>query len=198
MSLFSVSNASYTTGVHFAFGLALTGMLRPSKVLGFLSLSPFRVRQGEWDPSLAFVAIGGILPSMAYYKGRIQEAVLRQQQQLLRQLSASSSRSATAEAPGAAAAVSDTAAVRPYKPPSPILGEACPLWRIPTSRTIDKGLVLGAALFGVGWGLTGSCPGPMLVTFGAALVSGRLSLAREGAMFVGLAMGGQLAELTRW
>ena len=32
----------------------------------------------------------------------------------------------------------------------------------PSNRTIDKDLVLGAALFGVGWGLAGYCPGPAI------------------------------------
>lgn len=35
------------------------------------------------------------------------------------------------------------------------------LW--PTRRDIDAPLVTGAALFGIGWGLVGLCPGPALV-----------------------------------
>lgn len=34
---------------------------------------------------------------------------------------------------------------------------------IPTVCMIDRRLVLGAAIFGVGWGLAGYCPGPALV-----------------------------------
>lgn len=37
---------------------------------------------------------------------------------------------------------------------------------LPTSRTINKRLVLGSVLFGVGWGLAGFCPGPALVALG--------------------------------
>jgi hypothetical protein len=33
---------------------------------------------------------------------------------------------------------------------------------IPESRTLDRPLLLGAALFGIGWGLVGFCPGPAL------------------------------------
>jgi uncharacterized protein len=33
----------------------------------------------------------------------------------------------------------------------------------PTQRNIDRRLVSGAALFGIGWGLSGYCPGPALV-----------------------------------
>lgn len=33
---------------------------------------------------------------------------------------------------------------------------------LPTRRDIDARLVIGAALFGVGWGLVGLCPGPAL------------------------------------
>ncbi|MCE7732099.1 YeeE/YedE family protein [Vibrio campbellii] len=34
----------------------------------------------------------------------------------------------------------------------------------PTSKTIDKKLVGGAALFGIGWGLLGVCPGPAVAS----------------------------------
>jgi uncharacterized protein len=36
----------------------------------------------------------------------------------------------------------------------------------PTANVIDRKLLLGAALFGVGWGLAGYCPGPALVSVG--------------------------------
>ncbi|KAK7054761.1 hypothetical protein VNI00_003224 [Paramarasmius palmivorus] len=45
-------------------------------------------------------------------------------------------------------------------------------WSIPTGGAIDTKLVAGAALFGVGWGISGICPGPALVNLGRALVSG--------------------------
>ncbi len=34
---------------------------------------------------------------------------------------------------------------------------------LPKNTTIDKDLVLGALLFGIGWGFVGICPGPVLV-----------------------------------
>ena len=37
-------------------------------------------------------------------------------------------------------------------------------FQLPTRRDIDVKLVLGAALFGVGWGLAGYCPGPALAS----------------------------------
>lgn len=41
---------------------------------------------------------------------------------------------------------------------------------LPTKTAIDKPLVLGAAIFGIGWGLVGYCPGPALagLTYGYA------------------------------
>jgi uncharacterized membrane protein YedE/YeeE len=38
---------------------------------------------------------------------------------------------------------------------------------LPTSRDIDRRLVLGSLTFGVGWGLAGICPGPGIVAMGA-------------------------------
>lgn len=43
-------------------------------------------------------------------------------------------------------------------------------FRIPTRSDITPSLLIGAALFGVGWGLVGFCPGPALVA-SAALVT---------------------------
>ncbi len=37
----------------------------------------------------------------------------------------------------------------------------------PTANAIDKKLLLGASLFGVGWGLAGYCPGPAIASVGA-------------------------------
>ena len=46
------------------------------------------------------------------------------------------------------------------------------LW--PTRADIDRPLVVGAALFGIGWGLTGLCPGPALAnlaTFSPGIIA---------------------------
>lgn len=50
-----------------------------------------------------------------------------------------------------------------------LLGEPM---QLPTARTIDRRLVLGSLLFGIGWGIAGICPGPALVLLGAAQVKG--------------------------
>lgn len=62
---------------------------------------------------------------------------------------------------------------------SPLFARA---FAIPTRRDIDGNLIAGAALFGVGWGLGGFCPGPALtslawtaapvITFVAAMCAG--------------------------
>ncbi|WP_233861570.1 YeeE/YedE family protein [Paraburkholderia adhaesiva] len=38
--------------------------------------------------------------------------------------------------------------------------------KLPTNRHIDRRLVIGSLLFGVGWGVAGLCPGPALVALG--------------------------------
>ena len=40
---------------------------------------------------------------------------------------------------------------------------------LPDTSTIDKRLVGGAALFGVGWGIAGLCPGPAVASLGTAI-----------------------------
>jgi len=38
---------------------------------------------------------------------------------------------------------------------------------LPDTKQLDRKLILGAALFGIGWGLAGICPGPGLVLIGS-------------------------------
>jgi uncharacterized protein len=38
---------------------------------------------------------------------------------------------------------------------------------VPTRRDIDKRLLIGSAIFGVGWGVAGICPGPALAGVGS-------------------------------
>lgn len=101
-------------GALFGFGLALSGMTDPARVLGFLDLA------GSWDPSLAFV-MGGALLSF----GLGSRIVQRRRCPL-----------AGGSFPGA------------------------------PEQKLDPRLFLGAALFGVGWGLAGLCPGPALAGLG--------------------------------
>lgn len=53
-------------GLLFAFGLVLSGMTQPAKVLGFLNLAGMRMGDfpGQWDPSLAFVMGGAVLVTL--------------------------------------------------------------------------------------------------------------------------------------
>jgi uncharacterized protein len=103
---------SSTAGVVFGVGLAISGMTKPEKVLGFLDVF------GAWDASLAFVMAGAIgVHALAYRWTRGRTAPL----------------------------FADTFAV-------------------PHRRDIDVKLLAGAALFGVGWGLSGFCPGPAIVS----------------------------------
>lgn len=102
------------SGLVFGFGLILSGMANPAKVIGFLDLA------GHWDPSLAFVMAGAIaVGTVAFFIAR------------KRTLS--------------------------------FLGGAM---HLPTARDIDRRLVGGSLLFGIGWGLGGFCPGPGLVALG--------------------------------
>jgi uncharacterized membrane protein YedE/YeeE len=50
---------------------------------------------------------------------------------------------------------------------SPVLA---PAFQLSSLRTLDRRLLGGAALFGVGWGIAGYCPGPALAGLGIASV----------------------------
>ncbi|AWN35849.1 YeeE/YedE family protein [Methylobacterium radiodurans] len=124
--------AALAAGLLFGLGLALSGMLDPARVRGFLDVG------GAWDPSLVFVLGGAVSVSALGYA-------------LSRRLA------------------------------RPALART---FDLPTSRRIDLPLVLGAALFGIGWGLSGFCPGPAV----AALSTGAAPvLVFVAAMLVGMA-----------
>jgi len=72
----------------------------------------------------------------------------------------------------------------------PILKRRTPLcagdFVVPLKKQIDAPLVIGAALFGIGWGIGGYCPGPALTALS--------NLSAEAFVFVGAMIGGGLAH----
>ena len=44
--------------------------------------------------------------------------------------------------------------------------------RLPDARQIDRRLIVGSVVFGIGWGLAGICPGPGLVLLGSGELLG--------------------------
>ena len=121
-------------GAIFGTGLAIAGMLNPSKVVGFLDIF------GDWDPSLAFVMGGGVLVNAIGHrfvmkrKAPIQYAI----------------------------------------------------FSMPRSTNIDKPLVIGSVIFGMGWGLAGLCPGPVVASL---LLNGQAMPPFFGLMIAGLLVG---------
>ncbi len=102
--------ASLVCGYVFGWGLTISGMIQPAKVLGFLDI--FGIPSGTWDPSLAVVMAAGLAVASTGY------------------------------------------ALAQRRPP---LFAKQSLW--PTKTDIDRPLICGALLFGIGWGLVGLCPG---------------------------------------
>ncbi|KAJ1018797.1 hypothetical protein NDA16_004602 [Ustilago loliicola] len=166
-------------GVHFSFALGISGMTKPSKVLGFLSLSPRLISSGVWDPSLAMVAIGGIIPASIAYFNQVKP-----KQDELRRLSTQTT---------SKKADKSDAHFRPQ------LSLVSPEWKTPANPyKIDARLIIGSILFGLGWGATGLCPGPALTSLSAlgteVFAHGSLSSVSELLIFVAsMAAGGQVA-----
>lgn len=132
--------SAFASGALFALGLGVSGMTRPSKVIGFLDLF------GAWDASLAFVMVGAIGVHLIAQRLIMKRA-------------------------------------------SPLFDGR---FHLPTRKDIDPRLVLGAALFGVGWGLAGFCPGP-------ALVSAASGASTALVFVVGMTAGAKVEHwVTRW
>ena len=101
----------FICGLVFGLGLAVSGMLNPSKVSAFLDLA------GAWDPSLAFVMGGGLAVNAVFFH-------------LLKRR-------------------------------SPYFAET---FSLPALTRPDAPLLIGSAVFGVGWALGGLCPGPAIAS----------------------------------
>lgn len=64
-------------------------------------------------------------------------------------------------------------------------------FHMPSSTSIDTRLIIGAALFGTGWGLVGYCPGPALAAIAYLNSDVMIFLV---AMFVGAFLGQELLK----
>ncbi|QIN81797.1 YeeE/YedE family protein [Rubrobacter tropicus] len=127
------SFGALVSGAIFGLGLAVSGMMNPAKVIGFLDVA------GDWDPTLAFVMGGALLVTVPAFRL--------------------------------------------------ILGRGRPVFdrsfALPDRTAVDGRLISGAALFGVGWGMVGFCPGPAV----AALATGLTPvLVFVAAMVAGMAL----------
>jgi uncharacterized membrane protein YedE/YeeE len=71
------------------------------------------------------------------------------------------------------------------------LGDAM---HMPSARHIDRRLVIGSSMFGIGWGLAGFCPGPALVSAAAGHPK---ALGFVAAMLVGMWLFEMLERVAR-
>lgn len=63
---------------------------------------------------------------------------------------------------------------------------------VPDRRDIDAPLIAGAAIFGLGWGLAGICPGPALTMFGIAPGPALVFVAAMSVGMLAWRLGGNL------
>jgi len=66
------------------------------------------------------------------------------------------------------------------KKPDPILEES---FHLPKRTDIDKALLAGAAIFGIGWGMSGYCPGPAVAGIGSGNIEAIVMVASIYAGF---------------
>ena len=134
---------TFVSGLIFGFGLILSGMTQPGKVIGFLD-----VLGDNWQWDLMGV-MGGALLTHAL----LRVLILKREQ--------------------------------------PLLGGGFPSFK----SDLDGRLIVGAALFGLGWGIAGFCPGPALVSAASNVTSSGATQALYfvGAMFAGM-FGARLFE----
>jgi uncharacterized membrane protein YedE/YeeE len=66
--------------------------------------------------------------------------------------------------------------------PAPLLEQT---FQLPKVTDIDPPLIAGAAIFGIGWGLSGFCPGPAIATLSLAIPENYVFTA---AMFAGMGL----------
>ena len=64
----------------------------------------------------------------------------------------------------------------------PLVGS---MFHLPTRRDVEPRLVLGAGLFGIGWGLAGYCPGPGISSLGTGALPVLLFVASMAAGLLG-------------
>lgn len=133
---------SLLAGIVFGFGLALAQMTDPQKIKDFLDFTA--IAWGGWDPSLALVMVGALVPAFLIY--RLADGMRK-----------------------------------------PL---AAPEFVPPKARGIDPRLVGGSAIFGVGWGLSGLCPGPAVADLA---VDPGPALLFVAAMFAGSWLAGVLS-----
>ncbi len=136
MNSFIFRFSSLVSGILFGLGMAVSGMIEPEKVIGFLDIA------GDWDASLAFVMGGALAVFVPFYKFVIKPRK--------RALSGN---------------------------------EMC----IPEQTKVDSKLVSGSALFGLGWGIAGICPGPAVTS----LALGNISIV---LFFVAMLVGSLMAQ----
>lgn len=155
-----------SSGFLFGCGLFIAGMTNPEKVTGFLSfLTPH-----NFDPSLAMIPLFCILPNIFIWRKLIPQ-------------NKEENANATNSKDNKDSVDSEVGPVR-----KPLFESR---YDLNFSNQTETRFLLGNALFGIGWGLAGVCPGPAILAMFIEI--GQLTLGR-GCLFVGAFLFGSYLE----
>ncbi|WP_331374526.1 YeeE/YedE family protein [Sinorhizobium chiapasense] len=93
---------------------------------------------------------------------------------------------------GGAVAVAAVGAVVARRMRKPLFDER---FHLPATSVVDRRLIAGSAIFGIGWGMVGLCPGPALASLALGLPATFLFVA---AMFAGMTAYDRLEVARSW
>ena len=153
-----------SSGFLFGCGLLISGMTNPSKVTGFLSLfSPH-----DFDPSLAMIPLFCIIPNIIIWKKYLPNSKEENVEKVVNESNK----------------VETTIRKKPAFESE---------YDLNFSNATDVKFLMGNAIFGIGWGMSGVCPGPAILTMFGEI--GSLAIGKGCVYVIGFLVGSYFQKM---